>query len=132
MKFALAALALIAAAPALAFQGGTQQVTAAQNGETIAMKVGGDLVVTLPGNYSTGHAWVLAQLPEGVELVSMSYATTPQPANATVPMVGRGGTATFRFQATGEGGGPIRLVYRRGRPATAPAAQSFELQIEIE
>lgn len=132
MKYALAAIALIAAAPALALQGGTRQVTAAQNGETIAMRVGGDLLVTLPGNYSTGTAWVLAELPEGVELVSMTYATAAPPANATVPMVGRGGTATFRFQATGEGGGQIRLVYRRGRPATSPAVQSYALQIEIE
>jgi inhibitor of cysteine peptidase len=132
MKLALAAIALLAAAPVVAFQGGTQQVSAAQNGQTITMKVGGDLVVTLPANASTGFGWMLAQLPEGVELVSMTYATTPPPANATAPMVGRGGTATFRFQATGEGGGPIQLVYRRGRPATAPAAKSYELDIEIE
>jgi predicted secreted protein len=132
MKFALAALALVVAAPAFALQGGTQQVTAAQNGETVTMRIGGDLVVTLPGNYSTGTAWVLAELPEGVELVSMTYATAAPPANAGPPMVGRGGTATFRFQATGEGGGQIRLVYRRGRPATAPAVQSFALDVEIE
>lgn len=132
MKFAFAAILLFTAAPAVAVQGGTQQVSAAQNGETLAMRVGGDLVVTLPGNYSTGTAWVLAELPEGVELVSMSYATTPPPANAAVPVVGRGGTATFRFQATGRGGGQIRLVYRRGRPATAPAVQTFAVQVDIE
>jgi predicted secreted protein len=131
MKPVIAALALLLATPAFAQQGGTQQVTAAQNGETVAMAVGGDLVVTLPGNYSTGTAWVLAELPEGVELVSMSYSTAAAPANGP-PRVGRGGTATFRFQATGEGGGQIRLVYRRGRLATAPAVQSFALDVEIE
>jgi predicted secreted protein len=76
--------------------------------------------------------WVLAELPEGVELVSMTYANAAPPANGGPPMVGRGGAATFRFQATGEGGGQIRLAYRRGRPATAPAVQTFALDVEIE
>ena len=46
--------------------GATRSVTEAQNGTTVTLAPGADLVVTLRGNRTTGYAWEVAAQPDAL------------------------------------------------------------------
>lgn len=64
--------------------------------------------VRLPESPMTGYRWEPVQVPAGLREVGRSY-DQPGP-----PVVGGGGTRTFRFEATAAGRFPIEFRLARG------------------
>ena len=93
------------------------------NGQTVAMAVGGQLEVVLKGNPTTGYEWTTASVnaavlqPQGSEYSPDSSA------------VGAGGTYVFRYNALTIGQTVLKLVYRRSwEPAPI---QTFQVTVQV-
>jgi predicted secreted protein len=85
-----------------------RQVGAEQNGSTITLPVGGELIVGLRGNRSTGYYWAEASTPAQLAAAGDDYVQDSAPAG----MVGVGGVEQFKFRATRPGTGRLRLEQR--------------------
>ncbi len=112
--FALAFSALIV--PALLVAACTVQssqgaaavtVTDDQNGQTVEVKTGQVLNVSLKGNPSTGYTWEVSQ-PLGF----LQLQGEPE-FKADSNAIGAPGRLTLQFKVTGIGSGPLQLVYHR-------------------
>ena len=112
--------------PAMASGARVQQVGEAQNGSTITLPVGGELIVALKGNRTTGYAWEVGARPGNLSLSDKGYQQDAAPAG----MVGVGGTETFKFRANRVGSGPLRLdhVGAGGRGV----AESWQVTIIVQ
>jgi predicted secreted protein len=82
-----------------------QEVTEAQNGSTIVLPRGGELIVALKGNRTTGYYWQVKDRPAFLSAPAELYVQDP----AAPGMVGVGGTERFTFRAIGAGRGTLRL-----------------------
>jgi inhibitor of cysteine peptidase len=100
------------------------------NGGQVALSVGQSLVVTLASNPTTGYSWqvaegtgtVLAQVGEAI------YRETPQEGT---PLVGVGGTETFRFEARAAGQTSLLLEYRRPWEETVEPVETFSVDVVV-
>lgn len=92
--------------------GDAVSATEAQDGGAVQVPPGSRLLVSLPANGTTGFAWVVAQSPRNLRHLGDDYAAAPRPAEAPA-LAGGDGRQTLTFQATGEGTGVLRLVYRQ-------------------
>lgn len=89
----------------------TIALTAADNGQTVAMGLDDQIKVTLDSNPSTGYRWV-NMLTEGsliVQIGDSEYVEDPGCGGAD----GCGGTETFIFGPVQSGTGAIKLYYTR-------------------
>lgn len=128
----LALIASVAAGCASAnAAGGPLKLTEPDSGNAFTVKVGDTIQVVLPGNMTTGFAWVAALDDKAAALlvkdgdeVYTEQCTDPQ-------VVGAGGTFTFTFKAQAAGQATLKLVYERSWENAAPE-QTFEVQITIE
>ena len=94
------------------------------NGKTIGLRVGDQLVVTLPGNASTGYLWRVRTLNQTtVKFVSRTYVASAG------GKPGSGGKYVLRFRAVGNGTTALKLVYVQGH--SKRAAQTFRLTLVV-
>ncbi len=106
-----------------------QKVTAEQNGKTITLRPGQEVIILLEANPTTGYAWEVAQVDEGILQQIGETGYTPE---ATSPgVVGAGGTAAFRFQAVAQGTTTLQLAYRRPWETDKPPATTFTLTVRV-
>lgn len=91
---------------------GAVRATEAQNGAAVRVPPGSRLLVSLPANGTTGFAWVVARSPKTLRHVGDDYGAAPSSAEAPA-LAGGDGRQTLTFQATAEGTGVLRLVYRQ-------------------
>jgi predicted secreted protein len=102
--FAVAAVVAGAAAAAHVLKFGP-----GDNGKSYLVHRGDVLVISLPGNATTGYAWRLASVkrsvlkPTGVKYVPRKTGTA-----------GAGGTYKLSFRAVSLGQATVKLVYRQG------------------
>lgn len=134
MRFLLIAAAL-ALAPASAWAQADDEtsapiahITAAQNGETVAVVTGAKVVIQLAVNPSTGAHWDLAAKPDNVSAPETSVAA-PALAPGERPRLGAPRMATFTFAVTGSGSGEI-VLERRGPGMTNELQETFRVTIE--
>ncbi len=106
------------------------QLTDSDNGASVKLRNGGELVISLESNPSTGFAWVIAE-PAPAALESQGDPEYVPPAGAT-PAVGAAGTEIFTFKATAEGSAELALEYRRGFEPDVPAEKTFSVTVEIK
>jgi len=105
--------------------GGTDQVliTQADNQSIVSIPEGGEVIVVLPGNPSTGYEWELAETDASLlPLIDSSFAQHSD-------MPGSGGEYRFKFKAIASGRVHLRLVYKR--PWETQVAETFEVTITI-
>ena len=82
-----------------------------------------ELELRLPANPSTGYGWTVI---DGADMLLQPVGKPTYKATATAePVVGSGGTATFRFKPTTGGHDRLHLVYKRASdpPDTKPAEE---------
>jgi inhibitor of cysteine peptidase len=109
----LAALAVAVGLLALAACGGGApepvELTSADDGTTVELEEGQELVIRLESNQTTGFRWNLVEAPpeETLEQVSAEYE---EPEDG---LVGEGGTEVWTFRAAGPGEGALKLGYFR-------------------
>lgn len=101
-------------------------VHATQADQTVDVRVGQQLVVSLPGNPTTGFTWEVAQIDESI--LSQDGATTFQPDSSAI---GAGGTITLRFETKAAGESPLTLIYHRPFEPNTPPAQTFSVTVQV-
>lgn len=130
----LAALLALAGCSVLNAAGasGANEVAAgiAEDGKQIELRQGQILVITLASNPTTGYSWAVAN----VDTALLAQAGDPVYREADAqktPLVGAGGSETFRFAASAVGSTTLRLEYRRPWEKDQPAAQTYTLQVVV-
>jgi inhibitor of cysteine peptidase len=84
----------------------TVRVGPKANGSTVTFRVGDTLVVSLPGNATTGYAWRVRLLDQ----IVLKVARVTYVARKT-GTIGAGGTYVFRFRAVAAGKARMKLGY---------------------
>lgn len=124
-----AAMATFACAPPGVSGGGGRpeiSIDESANHRTIPLQVGQRMLITLPGNATTGFRWEL--LP-GSEPVLIQEGKTEYKAEGRTP--GRGGSFRFLFTAGAPGTATVKLIYSRPFEKGVPPAQRFEVGVVV-
>lgn len=114
----------------------TTNVSEAENGKTITVTADSNLVITLPGNPSTGYSWSVTNVVSSGCLSGQSVEQQGQPVYTTtlVPgspkAVGRGGFYRFTFKIPPLCVSTIKLAYQQPWNKNAVAAKTFKVTIK--
>jgi inhibitor of cysteine peptidase len=84
-------------------------LTADDNGRQVEVKAGGQIVINLEGNPSTGYTW------EAKDLDTTMFEQLGEPVfiSSNPGLVGSGGTLTLTFKSLKVGTASLKLVYHR-------------------
>jgi predicted secreted protein len=102
----------------------TLTVTAADNGGTVQVSAGGDLLVELSGNPSTGYGW---QVSANDNSILLPIAEWFEP---DTNLVGSPGLEKFSFHVMAPGDASLRLIYGRPWETDPPPTQTFAVTVE--
>ena len=120
-------LALITAIIVMLFSlsacgGSTVKLDETTNGQTVALKVGQKLTISLEGNPTTGYSWQVRAGSEHLDLLSQEY----EPGGTAA---GAGGVEVFRFRALAPGETEIAFDYRRPWEREVHTSRRFRVAI---
>ncbi len=109
---------------------GPIKLTDADNGKTVAVKVGDEIQVILNGNPTTGYSWTAKIADDAV----VQQQGDPVYAQGTTDpsVVGAGGTFTFTFKAAKAGQTAITFDYARPFETGVAPAQTYAVTITVE
>ena len=96
-------------------------------GETIVLKTGDTLVVSLDGNTTTGFNWAVE--PQDPVLLQQVGETEFRPES---DLTGAPGRVMLRFEAVTPGQTLLRLDYSRSWETDETPARSFEVTVAVE
>ena len=108
---------------------GLVTITRADQGKTVQTKLGNTVLVSLPGNPSTGYTWVVKDAPSF--LTQQGGATFNKGTNGS-NAVGAPGTIVLTFRVELPGSGPLNLDYKRPWETTATPANTFSTTVEAK
>jgi inhibitor of cysteine peptidase len=98
------------------------------DGETIRVQEGDDIVLSLPSNPSTGYSWVVAS-------TDRSFGYPEEAFTADSSATGSGGTTTFTWKSEGPftliGPHSVTLEYKRPWDTTTPPEKTFTFTVDI-
>lgn len=111
---------------------GPEAVTlgADDDGATITLEPGQELVVSLEGNPTTGFSWAVIGVDEAVLAPVGEPEYTPASTDST--LVGGGGTFSLRFEAVGEGETTLELGYARSWETGVEPEDTFTVAVTVE
>ena len=119
-------VALVVPTVALAYR--IVRVGRLANGKTIVLRPSDRLVVTLPGNASTGYSWGILFLDKSVvKDVSVSYVPRSGP-----PKIGAAGKFVLRFRAVHVGTTKLKLGYLQEGNSNAVPAKTYVLHLTVK
>jgi len=118
---------LYACGAAGASEQSTKQITEADNGRAIELRVGDKLEVTLPGNPTTGFQWEVSNV-DSLILTPVGEPEFKPSSNA----VGSGGNVILRFEAIGAGQTELKLIHHRPFEKNVAPIQTFELRVRVK
>ena len=99
-------------------------ITDADTGKVVQVAAGGEVVVELPGNPTTGYIWQVTSNDESI-LLPTGYAFVPDS-----DAVGAGGMETFTFHVMAPGVVDLTLANSRPWDSETPPAQTFAVTVE--
>jgi inhibitor of cysteine peptidase len=102
----------------------------ADQGRSITLETGQELVLRLPSNPTTGYRWEIETLDRAY-LQPIGEAEFVQDETGEEQLVGVGGVEVFRFRALEPGTTTLKLIYHRTWE-TEPPLEIFELNIDIQ
>ncbi len=102
----------------------TLTVTAADNGGTVQVGAGGDVVLELRSNPSTGYGWQVIANDDSI-LLPVYTGFVPD-----TDLVGSPGLEKFSFHVMAPGAASLRLVYSRPWETDTPPEQTFAVTVE--
>ena len=105
------------------------ELDAGDDGETVRIKKGGEIMLSLASNSSagsTGYAWKLRDTGSAaaIELTDSSFEDSG-------PGVGSGGVSHFHFSAREPGTHTVTLEYRRPWDPAGSGSETFTVEIEV-
>lgn len=102
-------------------------LTEADAGTAVVVQTGDQLTVRLISNASTGYQWVVTDDGPLVQAGDSAYEE-PDAQGA----VGAAGAQVFTFEAPTAGTGTLALEYRRSWETTAPAADTWNVEVTVQ
>jgi inhibitor of cysteine peptidase len=126
---AIAALILVVLAlllfPAIGF---AEKISLAESSaqSTVNLTAGDDLVITLPGNPTTGYIWEKIKGGKKILQQQGDYQYTPSSS-----LMGAGGIFTFSFKALAQGSTKLRLIYHRPFEKNVKPSRTYELTVIV-
>ena len=101
------------------------KLTQADDGTTVTVKAGRDVVLKLPQNASTGYAWMVTSSDLGDPQRDVTGGNVNRP--------GAAGTVKFTWSTAGQSGlHTIELSLQRPWAETTPAADHFSVTLDIQ
>jgi inhibitor of cysteine peptidase len=107
------------------------QLTDADAGRAIKLANGGQLIISLTSNPSTGFGWSV-QPPATDKLELQGGAPHYVPPSSTTNLVGAPGTEVFTFVAKATGTAQLTLMYRRPFDVGVAPAKTFTVMVDIK
>ena len=104
----------------------TIKVNETQNGTTVELAHGDELVITLEGNPTTGYQWEMLPNSEGV----VELQGDPEYKSGG-KLAGSGGQYKFAFKAIKAGATTVNLKYYRSFEADVPPIQTYTINITV-
>jgi inhibitor of cysteine peptidase len=103
-------------------------LTSADNGSQVEVKVGGQIIVTLDGNPSTGYTW------EAKDLDATMFEQVGDPVfiSSNPGLVGSGGALTLTFKTLKEGTSTLTLFYHRPWEADVDPIDTFTVTVTVK
>lgn len=117
-------------APSNTVQPDVIQLTDADNGNQVTVKVDQTINLQLEANPSTGFGWEVSQVD--TTLLAQKGDKTYAPASQNKPVAGGGGWEYFRFAVQQKGETTLKLIYHRSWEKGVEPAKTFEVKIQIE
>ena len=105
----------------------TVQLTEADDGRSIDLRVGDTLAITLPGNPTTGFKWEPGAPAPAI--LRPRGGTEFKPISSGM---GSAGQVTLRFDAASAGQAELTLVYHRPFEKNVPPAKTFRLRVSVK
>lgn len=103
------------------------RLTEADSGQTVALRVGQGVTVTLEANASTGYSWAFECSPADVVTAVGEAAYVPDEPVAP----GSGGRMQYEFTTSRPGTATARFEYRRAWEAGVPAAKTVTYSLVV-
>ena len=103
----------------------TKTLTAADNGATIEVQPGDEIVVRLDENPTTGYRWQTDRLDGPLEPSGDAYEMSAS------GMIGGGGVHEFRFHASAPGTADLALKHWRSWEGEGLATERFSVAVSI-
>jgi predicted secreted protein len=103
------------------------KLTEQDNGSSVEMQIGDRLVITLPGNVTTGYNWEAQPPADGTVLKQVGEPEVQAETNK----VGSGGQITLTFEAVSTGQTPLTLVYHRSWEKNVPPQATFSVKVTV-
>lgn len=97
------------------------------SGTEIPLAVGDQFSINLEGNLTTGYAWSIVKIDEGM----LKQQGEPQYKRDN-DLIGAGEITTFTFEALGAGQTQLELEYKRPFEVDEPALKTFMVKIVIQ
>ena len=112
--------------------GNTEPIVATEkdDGQTLDLAKGQDLMIKLPANPSTGYTWVVLSMPSVVESVGEPAFASKAPEGSAI--AGAGGTMTLTFRAVDAGAGKLDLGYMRPWETDVAPEKSYSLNLSVK
>ncbi len=127
-SFLTALLAALVLAAACSPKASSVSLTAENNGSQVDIQAGGQIVVTLEGNPSTGYTWEAKDLDASMfEMVGDPVFTSSDPS-----LVGSGGTIALTFKALKAGTSTLVLVYHRPWETGVEPTNTFSVTVTVK
>lgn len=88
------------------------------------------LFIALESNPTTGYSWQVSEIDQAIfrQVGDAGYKSS---ASGNPPMVGAGGTETFRFEPVSAGNTTLKLVYRRPWEKDVPPIKTYTVQVTV-
>lgn len=105
------------------------ELTEANNGESIEVHPGDEIILHLPENPTTGYRWHIDRADGMVEVTARLPVDSPPPDPGVV--FGRGGVREFRWRAQAPGFGRLELKHWRQWEGEASVTKRFAAEVKV-
>jgi inhibitor of cysteine peptidase len=103
-------------------------LTAADKGSQVSVKVGGQVVITLDGNPSTGYTWEA----QGLDTTIFKQVGEATFVSSDPGLVGAGGTLTLTFNVLKAGTASLTLEYHRPWETGVDPLDTFSITVTVK
>ncbi len=118
-------ITLILAANAAGCKSTQTKLAAADNGKTVNVQVGSQILIDLEGNPSTGYNWEAKDLDANL----LQQVGEPEFKSSNPGLVGSGGSITLTFKVLKAGTTSLNLVYHRPWETDVAPIATFSVTI---